>query len=90
MSVLSTNGPGKPRGYPDPLVKIKQRIRSAQYVALKAVNQELVGLYWNIGRMIVQRQAVEGWGKSVVKRLSDYLQGEFPGVGGFSASSLWR
>ena len=51
MSILSTNGPGKPQGYPDLLVKIKQRIRSAQYAALKAVNQELVGLYRDIGRM---------------------------------------
>ena len=51
MSVLSTNGPGKPRGYPDLLAKIKQRIHSAQYTALKAVNQERVGLCRDIGRM---------------------------------------
>lgn len=57
MSVLSTNGPGKPRGYPDLLVKIKQRIRSIQYAALKAVNQELVGLYRDIGRMKVSFKA---------------------------------
>ena len=69
--------------------EIKQRIRSAQYAALKTVNQELVGLYWDIGRMIVGRQAVEGWGKAVVKRLSADLQREFPGVGGFSVQNLW-
>ena len=51
MSVLSTNGPGKPQGYPDLLADIKQRIRSAQYAALKAVNQKMVGLYRDIGRM---------------------------------------
>lgn len=51
MSASSTNGPGKPQGYPDLLAKIKQRIRSAQYAALKAVNQELVELYRDIGRM---------------------------------------
>ena len=81
---------GKPRGYPDLLGEIKARIRSAQYAALKTVNQELVGLYWDIGRMIVERQAVAGWGKAVVEQLAADLQMEFPGVGGFSASNLWR
>ena len=40
--------------------------------------------------MIVEQQAVAGWGKSVVKRLSADLQREFPGVGGFSAQNLWH
>ena len=79
---------GKPRNYSGLLSEIKARIRSAQYAALKAVNKELVGLYWDIGRMIVERQAVEGWGKFVVKRLSTDLQREFPGVGGFSVQNL--
>ena len=48
---------GYAQGYPDLLAETKQRIRSAQYAALKTVNQELVGLYWDIGRMIVERQA---------------------------------
>ena len=51
MSVSSTNGPGKPQNYPDLLAEIKQRIRFVQYAALKAVNQELVGLCRDIGRM---------------------------------------
>jgi predicted nuclease of restriction endonuclease-like (RecB) superfamily len=61
-----------------------------QYEALKAVNKELVDLYWDIGRMIVERQDVEGWGKAVVEQLAADLRMEFPGVGGFSASNLWR
>jgi len=75
--------------YRDLLVEVKERIRSAQYEALKAVNKELVGLYWDIGRMIAERQEAEGWGKSVVKRLSADLRQEFPGVGGFSVQNLW-
>ena len=84
------NSLGKPQDYPGLLTKIKERIRSAQYEALKAVNKELVGLYWDIGRMIVERQDVEGWGKAVVEQLAADLRTEFPGVGGFSASNLWR
>ena len=84
------NSLGKPQDYPRLLSEIKERIRSAQYEALKAVNKELVGLYWDIGRMIVERQDVEGWGKAVVEQLAADLRTEFPGVGGFSSSNLWR
>jgi len=84
------NSLGKPQDYPGLLSEIKERIRSAQYEALKAVNKELVGLYWDIGRMIVERQDVEGWGKAVVEQLAADLRTEFPGVGGFSSSNLWR
>jgi predicted nuclease of restriction endonuclease-like (RecB) superfamily len=72
------------------LAEVKERIRSAQYEALKAVNKELVTLYWDIGKLIVERQDREGWGKSVVERLANDLQNEFPGIGGFSTSNLWR
>ena len=84
------NSLAKPQDYPRLLTEIKERIRSAQYEALKAVNKELVGLYWDIGRMIVERQDVEGWGKAVVEQLAADLRTEFPGVGGFSSSNLWR
>jgi len=83
------NSLGKQGDYPRLLTEIKERIRSAQYEALKAVNKELVGLYWDIGRMIAERQETEGWGKSVVKRLSADLRQEFPGVSGFSVQNLW-
>jgi len=86
---FSENSLGKQGDYPRLLTEIKERIRSAQYEALKAVNKELVGLYWDIGRMIAERQETEGWGKSVVKRLSADLRQEFPGVSGFSVQNLW-
>ena len=44
----------------------------------------------NIGEAIAVRQQGETWGKSVVTNLSQDLQAEFPGVGGFSAANLWR
>ena len=71
------------------LGEIKDRIRSAQYDALKVVNKGLIALYWDIGHMIVDRQKDEGWGKSVVQKLADDLQKDFPGIHGFSAQNLW-
>jgi predicted nuclease of restriction endonuclease-like (RecB) superfamily len=71
------------------LGEIKARIRRAQYDALKAVNKELIALYWDIGKMIVERQEKEGWGKAVVERLAADLQKEFPGIQGYSARNIW-
>jgi predicted nuclease of restriction endonuclease-like (RecB) superfamily len=79
-----------PGGYGALLIEIKERVRFAQLAAFRAVNKELVGLYWDIGRMIVERQAGETWGKAIVQQLAEDLRQEFPGVGGFSASNLWR
>ncbi len=79
-----------PNDYAVLLNDIKQRIRAAQYEALKAVNKELISLYWDIGRIIVERQKGEKWGKSVVEQLAKDLRTEFPGIGGFSAANLWR
>lgn len=70
-------------------VEIKERIYKAQYDALRAVNKELIQLYWDIGKKIVEKQSALGWGKSVVETLSIDLQKEFPGVRGFSVRSLW-
>lgn len=72
------------------LREIKARIRSAQYAALRAVNRELIELYWDIGRLIVERQAGETWGRSIVQNLAKDLQAEFPGVAGFSAPNLYK
>ena len=78
-----------PKNYPQFLEDLKFRIRTAQIKAALAVNSELIGLYWYIGKSIIERQRAEGWGKSVVERLAADLQREFPGVGGFSRQNVW-
>ncbi len=87
---MSTASLSLPNDYVALLLDVKQRVRAAQLQAFKAVNRELIDLYWDIGHMIVERQIDEGWGKSVVQQLAEDLQNEFPGVLGFSASNLWR
>jgi predicted nuclease of restriction endonuclease-like (RecB) superfamily len=90
VSSLTKTADGKmPAAYATAFAEIKDRIRRAQYAALKSVNKQLVGLYWDIGRIIIERQAAEGWGKSVVEQLSTDLRQEFPGVSGFSVQNLW-
>lgn len=72
----------------DFIVEIKKKVRQAQYEALKVVNTQLINLYWEIGKSISEKQS-ENWGKSVVFRLSEELQQEFPGISGFSVGNLW-
>lgn len=69
--------------------EITARIRSAQYEALKAVNREMIALYWEIGKRITEQQAALGWGKSVVENLSRDIQKEFPGIQGFGVRNMW-
>jgi predicted nuclease of restriction endonuclease-like (RecB) superfamily len=90
MSIVRTENQPAPESYAALLGEIKERIRSAQYAALRAVNRELIGLYWDIGQSIVERQSGKTWGRSVVENLARDLQAEFPGISGFSAANLWR
>jgi predicted nuclease of restriction endonuclease-like (RecB) superfamily len=75
----------------EPFIKdIKTLIYRHQYEAMKAVNTELMQLYWSIGKEIDKQQREHDWGESVVEVLAKELQKEFPGVQGFSSRNLWR
>ena len=71
------------------VTEIKGHIRDAQYRALRAVNKELIDLYWNIGRLITEKQQGATWGFSVVEKLAADVRSEFPGIQGFSARNIW-
>ena len=72
------------------LTEVKGRIQSARLQAGRAVNRELVLLYWDIGRGIVERQKTLGWGDAVVERFAADLRAEFPDMQGFSRANVWR
>lgn len=77
-----------PTGYGELLENLKARIRTARVQAALAVNRELVLLYWDIGRSILERQQQEGWGAKVIERLADDLRREFPDMQGLSRRNL--
>ena len=72
------------------LADIKQRVRQAQVRAVLAVNAELIRLYWDIGRVIDQRQKQEGWGSGIIPRLARDLHNEVPEEKGFSERNIKR
>lgn len=74
--------------YEDFLRDLKNRIRTAQVRAALAVNRELVLLYWQVGRDILNRQQQQGWGAKVIDKLAKDLKAEFPEMKGFSRTNL--
>jgi len=58
--------------YTEFLIDIKSRIRQRQYQAFRAVNTEMVALYWDIGESIDRKQKKIGWGKAVHQQCEQY------------------
>lgn len=68
--------------------ELKQKILLSQQQAIKAVNYELVLLYWDIGNSIIINQKQQGWGAKIVENLSSELKKSFPNMSGFSIRNL--
>jgi predicted nuclease of restriction endonuclease-like (RecB) superfamily len=78
-----------PPGYGDWLRELKSRIQGARARAVLAANQEQIRLYHDLGREILARIEAEGWGRSIIERLSADLRAAFPEMRGLSARNLW-
>jgi predicted nuclease of restriction endonuclease-like (RecB) superfamily len=76
------------KDYAEFLQSLKLRVQQAQIRAMLSVNRELVLLYWQIGREILERQRQQGWGAKVIERLSKDLRSAFPEMKGFSRTNL--
>lgn len=68
------------------LTELKGKIRSSQLKAAIAVNTELILFYWDLGKMISEKQTF--WGSKLIENLSKDLQNEFPDMKGFSERNL--
>lgn len=78
----------RPAGYAEWLTELKTRIHAAQQRAALAVNRELLSLYWQLGRDLLERQAAGTWGSGVIDQVSTDLRAAFPEMRGFSPSNL--
>lgn len=84
MSEISHN-----TDYRQAITAIKQRIQTSQTRAVLAVNTELLNLYWDIGRQLDAWQHERAWGSAVVEQMALDLQASYPGMKGFSRTSLF-
>ena len=65
-------------------------IERARENAFRAVNRELISMYWDIGAYISEKAKSEYWGKSVVTDFSNFIQSHYLGIRGFSPQNIWR
>ncbi len=70
------------------LNSLKESIKQARQKTSIVVNEQLLLLYWEIGKTILDQQAAEGWGTKVIKRLANDLRSEFPDMKGLSERNL--
>lgn len=70
------------------LEQLKSEIRTTQLRATIAANAEFLGMYWRIGKIILEQEKQQGWGQKVVVRLVADLKAEFPSMKGMSPRNL--
>ena len=76
--------------YRDWLRDLKQQIKTGQIKAALSVNSQMIMLYWDMGRQIVEKQEKAKWGSGFINQLSKDLREEFPEMTGFSYNNLLR
>lgn len=79
-----------PENYLHLLEEIKAAIQKERIVASQQLTRSLITIYWEIGRLIVESQAQQGWGKKVVEQLAKDLQKAYPSKTGLSTRNLWE
>lgn len=72
------------------ITELKTKVRSAQIKAAVTVNSALIRLYWDMGRLIAERQEKSGWGDNVIGQIARDLTRELGGLKGFSERNLYR
>lgn len=88
MSVISDKVNELPIGYAELLDKIKGKIKATQIKTAVLINSELVKLYWEIGKFILDKQETEGWGAKVINRIALDMKKAFPYIKGFSRTNI--
>ena len=76
--------------YRDWLRNLKQQIKVGQIKAALSVNSQMITLYWDLGRQIVEKQETAKWGSGFIEQLSKDLREEFPEMTGFSRANIFR
>jgi len=72
------------------ITSLKERIQTAQIKAAIAVNEELIALYWEIGKSIVEKQEQNRWGAKIIEQVAKDLHHELPDTNGFSRTNLFN
>ncbi|MCU0328446.1 MAG: PDDEXK nuclease domain-containing protein [Chitinophagales bacterium] len=80
---------GLDNNYIEWITTLKDKIRSAQIKASLSVNEQLIMLYWEIGKSIVEKQQEHNWGSKIIENMAKDLKRELPETNGFSRTNLF-
>lgn len=78
-----------PEGYAELLARVKSDVLATRLRMLRTANNDLIGLYWRIGKLILEQQLEQGWGTRVIDRLAADLRRELGEQRGWSRSNLF-
>jgi predicted nuclease of restriction endonuclease-like (RecB) superfamily len=79
-----------PGDYLPTLNQIKLLIQTAKAQSLRAVNFEVISLYWEVGKLVLEKTESSKWGSGMIEALSKDIESEYSGISGFSPSNLYR
>jgi predicted nuclease of restriction endonuclease-like (RecB) superfamily len=71
------------------IIALKDKIRSAQIKAALSVSEQMIRLYWDIGKSIVEKQKEHNWGSKIIENMAKDLKSELPDTNGFSRTNLF-
>jgi len=71
-------------------ISVVDLIQEARENAIRKVNEELILLYWNVGKYIYERLEGQKWGSSYVDELASFISENCPDVKGFNRRGLYR
>ncbi|MEK6792598.1 MAG: DUF1016 N-terminal domain-containing protein [Nanoarchaeota archaeon] len=74
----------------DDFLYIVSLINKSKESALISVNQELINLYWNVGKYISEKIKMTEWGEGIINNLADYISLKNPEIKGFTSRGLFR
>ena len=71
----------------DQVVSIIETSRDNAY---RKVNEELILMYWNVGKFLSEQSKNASYGDGYIDSLASYIQNQFPGIKGFNRRGLYR
>ncbi|HYE81016.1 MAG TPA: PDDEXK nuclease domain-containing protein [Clostridia bacterium] len=71
-------------------MKVIDLIQNARESALRKVNEELIMLYWNVGKYISEQLQAQEWGNAYVDEMAAFISENCPGIKGFNRRGLYR
>jgi len=77
------------KDYKNWILSLKLKIQSAQLKASIALNEQMILLYWDIGKSIVEKQAEHDWGSKIIEQMAKDLKSDLPKANGFSRTNLF-